>query len=112
MPFPQEIRRQIRREQHNLCASCGMESEKIECHHIQPKSHGGQDIRENGVGLCKEACHPLYDHLALEKGIYYTEVQMQGGVEYAVGLANSVINADELRIAEIRKELHELVAAD
>ncbi len=70
--FPKEIRKQVRAEQNNQCADCGVKVKKLEVHHIVPESKGGSQTRDNAIGLCHE-CHIIWDSRA--------GVQPQGSIK-------------------------------
>lgn len=65
--FPLEIKKQVRKEQRNICAMCGRKVKKLQIHHRIPQSLGGSDTRENAIGLCSD-CHKIADELALRLG--------------------------------------------
>jgi len=63
----------VRKEQNNICADCGIQTRKLEVHHIKPRSQGGTSERVNLIGLCGEQdndCHEKWDRLALDQNIY------------------------------------------
>lgn len=65
--FSRELKEQVRKEQNNICASCGKKVKKLTIHHIIPQAMGGSDTRNNAVGLCRD-CHDYYDELAFKEG--------------------------------------------
>ena len=93
-----QLRKNVRERQHYRCALCGQQhppggSGCISVHHVLPRARGGRDNPDNLVGLCRgegtNECHDLIDHLTFEHGTRYDQL-MEPGIEYAVGLANSV----------------------
>lgn len=70
LSFPSGIKRQVRKEQNNICAKCETKVKKLQIHHIIPQSMGGSDKRSNAVGLCPPD-HNEADIEALEKGIFF-----------------------------------------
>lgn len=85
--FSSGIKYLIKKEQDYRCAVTGRK-EKLQVHHKIPISHGGKGVRENGVAVTEDV-HMILDALALEKRIYYEQV-MEQGIEYGVGVLNSV----------------------
>lgn len=74
--FSKEIKKQVREEQGNICADCGMPTTRLEIHHRVPQCQGGTDRIENAVGLCGPRvndCHEKWDKLALEEHLYASE---------------------------------------
>lgn len=69
LAFPLEIKKQVRKEQGNVCAMCGEEVKKLQIHHRIPQALGGKDTRDNAIGLCSD-CHRIADELAFKKGKY------------------------------------------
>jgi len=73
--FSKEVKREVRREQHDCCAETGIESRKLEIHHKLPQTYGGSDKITNAVGLLGERdrfdIHEKYDRLALDEGIMF-----------------------------------------
>lgn len=74
--FSKEIKKQVREEQGNICADCGMPTTRLEIHHRVPQCQGGTDRIENAMGLCGPRvndCHEKWDKLALEEHLYASE---------------------------------------
>ncbi len=72
--FASKIKRRIRQEQEGRCDLCGIET-KLQIHHKIPQCRGGNDRRDNGVGLCPPD-HREWDLISLTSNIAYP------GVEY------------------------------
>lgn len=83
--FPFTVRKQVRQEQKNRCAWCG-EVGCLQVHHVIPRCMGGVGKRENAVALCRDKCHPVFDRLALEHHIFFTQVVMEEGKKYPLPL--------------------------
>lgn len=87
-PFPEKIRKKVKKEQEHRCAACGQEGH-LSCHHIVPRSLAPiigltaeeAQCRHNAVGLCQE-CHEHADRMALEHGQFFYE--MEPGKEYPI----------------------------
>ncbi|MBI2910021.1 MAG: SUMF1/EgtB/PvdO family nonheme iron enzyme [Chloroflexi bacterium] len=57
MAFPDDVAERLLVACHRRCCLCEkFVGNKMEIHHIVPKSEGGQDTEENGIPLCLE-CH-------------------------------------------------------
>lgn len=76
------LRREIREEQHHVCAYCASPNHKLSVHHILPTSLGGPNTKENLVGLCRTPCHDVMDKKYFEEGKMFQEVLMEEGKEY------------------------------
>lgn len=79
--FPIETRKQVKAEQEHRCALCG-QAGHLEIHHIQPKSMGGSNGRDNAVGLCAP-CHDLCDWLTITGKVPFQRI-MEVGREYVL----------------------------
>ncbi len=90
MLFSDEMRKQVRLEQHGRCAECGSHrGTSLQIHHRLPVSYIRQlrsyvdaatysqfkefaKSRDNAVGLCgRPSCHPHIDALAIENHVFY-----------------------------------------
>ena len=72
-PVSSSIKEEIRKEQDYHCADCGIETKRLEIHHIEPRCQGGSNNRVNLIALCGEwdnDCHEKWDRLALDQHIY------------------------------------------
>lgn len=73
--FSKEVKRQVRQDQHNICAETGIQTRKLEIHHQLPQCMGGSDRIENAIGLAGEKdkidAHEKYDRLAIDNGIMF-----------------------------------------
>lgn len=74
LAFSHFLKKQVRLEQDNRCDNCGKKT-KLQIHHRVPQSMGGNDNRENAVGLCGD-CHREADEKALEEGIIYPGIKI------------------------------------
>ncbi len=68
-------KRKIRERQNYTCAEDGCEVQdlSLQIHHRVPLSKGGDDVVENGVGLCKDH-HKVYDELALKEKMIFPNI--------------------------------------
>lgn len=85
-PFPEKVRKEVRKAQGGRCADCGQQGH-LECHHIIPRQFHRRvgltaqetQCRHNAVGLCAD-CHGKWDRLATREGVFFCE--MAAGREY------------------------------
>lgn len=59
MPFPEPLKREVRRRAAFRCCACDKRSMVLEIHHIRPEADGGEDHIDNAAPLCP-TCHRLY----------------------------------------------------
>ncbi len=63
---------EVRSDQHDRCADCGTDTERLQVHHRVPQRYYGTDRRVNAIALCP-GCHQRWDALA-DEGIVYPGV--------------------------------------
>lgn len=72
MPFPPDLRREIRLQHGYSCTFCGRQVANADVHHKVPARDGGSDAPENAEVLCP-ACHDMFDYEQEEGGLTYEE---------------------------------------
>lgn len=82
--FTTKQKEYIRTEQGYSCLGCGKHLPKerksprqkfLEVHHKYPKSWGGDNTFENGVGLCgPKGCHEVFNRLVFQRNILFDDV--------------------------------------
>lgn len=46
------------------CERCGRRDQKLQAHHLLPRSRGGKHEAKNGAALCRPCHSAVHDHLA------------------------------------------------
>lgn len=73
MPFPPDLRRDIRAQQAYHCSFCGVRDADVEVHHKVPSRDGGSDNAQNADVLCP-VCHDMMDR-EQENGLTYEQAR-------------------------------------
>ena len=76
MPFPPDLRREIRVQSGYSCAFCSRQAAHVEVHHKMPVRDGGSDAPENAEVLYP-ACHDMFDREQEDNGLTYEEVRQK-----------------------------------
>lgn len=73
--FSDYVKKEVREEQHNICADTGIKCRKLEIHHKLPQCMGGSDKIENAVGLAGEKekidAHEKWDRMTIDSGVMF-----------------------------------------